>query len=517
MDEGFQSVLSKCTKDFQSLIDSFFSTRSLLVTIHHAIWPITQDALLQLFSPYRSMQKITPFQKSIGVHFSIQYQGYGAIAARSSLQCHNIYDKCCQLDIQLWDDAKKQESELSGINDNKVLDELLMKTDGKSDGLDKPKKGPSDEDSTKILLELPKSKAQNFEGCDDMIKWLLKPSLFQGMGLNPLREDENNCHQTCQFKQLENTIENVVEGHGSGVKSREWNPHAQWITPIDIENHKTSLLPHRQGVAGIAIIHNVKFQLLDNNDFVESEDPYRFRYIVDGEGEMKQRSWTMAVGLHDCEKIGVERMLRSCDVSINSIFTPMGDLDVKIGGDVVLQDDFSEGIFEMELEDVDDIVSDNEQWRRAEVEKHDKNLQNLKSSFDTLDTFVHPYGTIQPMNKCTDTNRIGMLYGDKQGKRYQIWLDCISISQIGSDSWLMKFSKWESTAEDRYCCLTTVLLTTKQVEESFTWLHIHQIWLDNLEAKGEHKNGIHSYSWDHKIEVENFKEISLIWDKIYGL
>ncbi|KAK8636979.1 hypothetical protein V6N13_064411 [Hibiscus sabdariffa] len=103
------------------------------------------------------------------------------------------------------------------------------------------------------------------------------------------------------------------------------------------------------------------------------------------------------------------------------------ELDVKIGGDVVLQDEFSEGIFEMELEDVDGIVastepnvgvfrlsckslvgsnivqlldnlpvitlehlesceresclakSDNEQWRRAEVEKPDKNLQNLKS------------------------------------------------------------------------------------------------------------------------------------------
>ncbi|KAK8556378.1 hypothetical protein V6N12_002782 [Hibiscus sabdariffa] len=360
---------------------------------------------------------------------------------------------------------QKQESVLSGINDNKVLDELSMKTDGKLDGLDNPKKGLPNEDSPKILLELPESKAQNFEGCDDMIKWLLKPSLFQGMALNSLREDENNCHQTCQFKHLENTTENVVEGHGNGVKSREWNSHAEWITSIDIGNHKTSLLPHRQGVAGIAMIHNVKFQLLDNNAFVKSDDPYRFRlllmgnkwYRVDGEGEMKQRSWTMVVGLHDCEKISVERTMRSCDVSINSIFTPVGglnlieptfvmfevfvppscmlmvvvnwliELDVKIGGDVVLQDEFSEGIFEMELEDVDGIVastepnvgvfrlsckslvgsnivqlldnlpvitlehlesceresclakSDNEQWRRAEVEKPDKNLQNLKS------------------------------------------------------------------------------------------------------------------------------------------
>ncbi|KAL4311559.1 hypothetical protein GQ457_01G012310 [Hibiscus cannabinus] len=100
------------------------------------------------------------------------------------------------------------------------------------------------------------------------------------------------------------------------------------------------------------MVHNVKFQLLDNNALVESVDPYRFR--VDGEGEMRQTSWTMTIGLHDCEKIGVQRMLQLCDVSINSSFTSIGEIDVKSGGDVVLQYDFSGGIFEMVLEDVDD-------------------------------------------------------------------------------------------------------------------------------------------------------------------
>ncbi|KAL4277914.1 hypothetical protein GQ457_03G028400 [Hibiscus cannabinus] len=122
-----------------------------------------------------------------------------------------------------------------------------------------------------------------------------------------------------------------------------------------------------------------------------------------------------------------------------------------------------------------------ERWRRAEVEKSDQNFQNLKSSFYPLGTFVHPCGTEQPMKKCTDT--MERLYGDKQGKQYQIWLNCVSTSQIGSDSWLVKFDKWESTGEERYCCLTTVLLTAKQAEESFTWMHIHQTWLDGLEAK----------------------------------
>ncbi|KAL4279968.1 hypothetical protein GQ457_03G028410 [Hibiscus cannabinus] len=122
-----------------------------------------------------------------------------------------------------------------------------------------------------------------------------------------------------------------------------------------------------------------------------------------------------------------------------------------------------------------------ERWRRAEVDKSDRIFQNLESSFYPLGNFVHPCGTEQPMNKCTDM--MERLYGDKQGKRYRIWLDRVSTLRIGSDSWLVKFDKWESTGEERYCCLTTVLLTTKQAEESFTWMHIHQTWLDGLEAK----------------------------------
>ncbi|KAK8534627.1 hypothetical protein V6N12_057271 [Hibiscus sabdariffa] len=470
---------------------------------------------------------------------------------------------------------------------------------------------------------------------------------------------------------------------GSGVESKEWNQHADWITPIDIGLHCCHMDKELQGS--------------DKN-----LEHFRERHRVDGEGEMGQTSWTMTV---EPTFVMFEVFVPpSC--MLMAVVDWLIELDVKIGGDIVLQDGFSEGRFEIELEDVDDNLlvitlehlqsceresclakSDNEQrphelnffleklnssevikalqeclqklkldvkiiynngttldilpkgagkgqvlayfvrkfkangriplnllvcgdsgnyveiftilevynvmvsnaqeellqWhaenvkhnpniihssercasgiiqvigklymgpnvsprdikdfekcrvevfnpgyevvfylfyeqrRRAEVEKSDKNLQNLKSSFYPLGTFVHPYGTVRPMNKCTNTNMMERLYGDKQGKGYQIWLDCISISQIGLDSWLVKFAKWKLTGEDRCRCLTTVLLTTKQAEEFFTWMHIHHIWLDDLEAKGEHKNNIHSYSWDHKIEVEKFREISLILDEIYAL
>ncbi|XVF00070.1 hypothetical protein REPUB_Repub03eG0254000 [Reevesia pubescens] len=101
----------------------------------------------------------------------------------------------------------------------------------------------------------------------------------------------------------------------------------------------------------------------------------------------------------------------------------------------------------------------------------------------SLGTFVHPSGTEQPMNRCIDM--METFYGDNQGKQYYVWLDRVSTAQIGSDAWLVKFDKWESTVEKSHCCLTTVLLTTKQAEEAFTWMHIHQTWLDGLEVKDQ--------------------------------
>lgn len=75
--------------------------RILLVTIHHMLYPITVEVLHQVFSPHGIVEKIVTFQKSAGFQALIQYQSrQHAISARSSLQGRNIYDGCCQLDVQ---------------------------------------------------------------------------------------------------------------------------------------------------------------------------------------------------------------------------------------------------------------------------------------------------------------------------------------------------------------------------------------------------------------------------------
>ncbi|KAG6624204.1 polypyrimidine tract-binding protein homolog 3 isoform X1 [Carya illinoinensis] len=75
--------------------------RILLVTIHHMLYPITVDVLHQVFSPHGFVEKIVTFQKSAGFQALIQYQSrQSAVVARTALQGRNIYDGCCQLDIQ---------------------------------------------------------------------------------------------------------------------------------------------------------------------------------------------------------------------------------------------------------------------------------------------------------------------------------------------------------------------------------------------------------------------------------
>ncbi|AQK93570.1 Polypyrimidine tract-binding protein homolog 3 [Zea mays] len=75
--------------------------RILLVTIHHMIYPITVEILHQVFKAYGFVEKIVTFQKSAGFQALIQYHSrQEAVEAFGSLHGRNIYDGCCQLDIQ---------------------------------------------------------------------------------------------------------------------------------------------------------------------------------------------------------------------------------------------------------------------------------------------------------------------------------------------------------------------------------------------------------------------------------
>ncbi|KAL9245681.1 hypothetical protein vseg_019305 [Gypsophila vaccaria] len=83
--------------------------RILLVSIHNVLYPMTVDVLNQVFSPYGFVEKIITFQKSAGFQALIQFQTrQSATSAMSALHGRNIYDGCCQLDIQYSNQADLQ-------------------------------------------------------------------------------------------------------------------------------------------------------------------------------------------------------------------------------------------------------------------------------------------------------------------------------------------------------------------------------------------------------------------------
>ncbi|KAG9449847.1 hypothetical protein H6P81_009812 [Aristolochia fimbriata] len=123
-----------------------------------------------------------------------------------------------------------------------------------------------------------------------------------------------------------------------------------------------------------------------------------------------------------------------------------------------------------------------ERWHRAELAKSEQHLQSMEKLCYPAGIIVHPSGEEQRLHDCVA--KLGSVYGDRQGKRFRVWVDRVLSAEIGSNTWLVKFDKWEESDEGRQCCRTTALLNSK-VEESggFVWVHMHQTWLD--EAGGE--------------------------------
>ncbi|KAI4300610.1 hypothetical protein L6164_033966 [Bauhinia variegata] len=116
-----------------------------------------------------------------------------------------------------------------------------------------------------------------------------------------------------------------------------------------------------------------------------------------------------------------------------------------------------------------------EKWRRAEIENSDVFLASLKAVCQPSATFIHPSGTDHHLREYVNVLR--NCYGDKEGKQFRVMVDGISASEIGPDTWLVKFDEWDLSGEDRQGCVTTAILSTKD-SGWFTWVHMHQTWLE---------------------------------------
>ncbi|KAF3775705.1 Sucrose-phosphatase 2 [Nymphaea thermarum] len=109
---------------------------------------------------------------------------------------------------------------------------------------------------------------------------------------------------------------------------------------------------------------------------------------------------------------------------------------------------------------------------------HAENAKNNPKSPDGA--IVHPWGAEQSF--CKALEALGKSYGYKQEKQFRVWIDRVSTAQIHSDTWLVKFHKWELSGEEQRGCIASAVLQSKGgASDSFIWLHLHQTWLDGIE------------------------------------
>lgn len=121
-----------------------------------------------------------------------------------------------------------------------------------------------------------------------------------------------------------------------------------------------------------------------------------------------------------------------------------------------------------------------EKLRLAEVLKSNECMDKLQAKFYMTGTFVNPLGNEETLKEYV--HKLEKCYGDKQGTNFRVWLDRVSSAQVGADTWLVKFDKWELSGEDRNCCPTTVLLSLKyaevpnnaQLPNGFLWMHVNE-------------------------------------------
>ncbi|GAB2293690.1 Pre-mRNA-splicing factor spp2 [Dionaea muscipula] len=123
-----------------------------------------------------------------------------------------------------------------------------------------------------------------------------------------------------------------------------------------------------------------------------------------------------------------------------------------------------------------------ERWRCGEVDNSAAYIANIKATCHPCGVFIHPSGAELSLHSCIDL--FEKSYGDKQGKRYRVWVDRVLAASISKDAWLVRFDKWELSGEERQCCVTIALLTSKETEslDGLSWEHLHQTWLDGYAA-----------------------------------
>ncbi|XP_031474982.1 sucrose-phosphatase 1-like isoform X2 [Nymphaea colorata] len=118
-----------------------------------------------------------------------------------------------------------------------------------------------------------------------------------------------------------------------------------------------------------------------------------------------------------------------------------------------------------------------ERWCRADIGDSESHIQDITGNLYPNGVIIYPWGV--ELSLCEAADALRQYYGGRKGKQFRVWIDRVSTAQIGSDTWLMRFNKWEFFEGKRQCCIVTALLQFRaEGPEAFIWVHLHQTWLD---------------------------------------
>ncbi|XWS56105.1 hypothetical protein CRYUN_Cryun09bG0057800 [Craigia yunnanensis] len=117
-----------------------------------------------------------------------------------------------------------------------------------------------------------------------------------------------------------------------------------------------------------------------------------------------------------------------------------------------------------------------ERWRRGEIDNCETYIASLKASCDPSAIFVFPSGVEKTLHECI--HRMKGCHADQKGKQFQVWVDRVLSTPIGSNTWLVKFDRWELSGDEQYCCVTTVKINAKGcgASDGYDWVNVQQKW-----------------------------------------
>ncbi|XP_024514777.1 probable sucrose-phosphatase 2 [Selaginella moellendorffii] len=122
-----------------------------------------------------------------------------------------------------------------------------------------------------------------------------------------------------------------------------------------------------------------------------------------------------------------------------------------------------------------------EKWLKGEVECSDHVFEILKAPVAPDSTLIGAWGVDIQLANAIEMLR--PLHGLHKDKRFWIWVDRIRVTNIGKDTWLAKFDKWQHYDGELNCRITTAIFQSPGGKPYATAIQIQETWKEGYAGK----------------------------------